>query len=33
MNAKDFDIKFDEAKEDTINDIDLSTARHVNQEQ
>lgn len=33
MKAKDFDRKFDEGKEDVIDDLDLSTARRVNQEQ
>ena len=33
MNAKDFDEKFDQAKEDIIDDLDLSKARRVNQEQ
>ena len=32
MKAKDFDKKFDEGKEDIIDDLDLSTARRVNQE-
>lgn len=32
MKAKDFDKKFNEGKEDIIDDIDLSTARRVNQE-
>lgn len=33
MKTKDFDKKFDEGKEDIIEDIDLSSARRVNQEQ
>lgn len=33
MKAKDFDKKFDQGKKDIINDLDLSTARRVNQEQ
>ena len=33
MNAKDFDEKFDEGKEDIVDDLDLSTARRVNQKQ
>lgn len=33
MKAKDFDRKFDEGKEDIVDDLDLSTARRVNQEQ
>ena len=33
MKTKDFDKKFDEGKEDIIDDLDLSTARRVNQEQ
>ncbi len=33
MKANDFDRKFDEGKEDIIDDADLSTARRVNQEQ
>ncbi|MGC3872886.1 type II toxin-antitoxin system BrnA family antitoxin [Halomonas sp. GXIMD04776] len=32
MKAKDFDKKFDEGKEDIVDDLDLSTARRVNQE-
>jgi hypothetical protein len=31
MKAKDFDKKFDEGKEDIINDLDLSSARRPNQ--
>lgn len=31
MKAKDFDKKFDQAKEDIIDDLDLSKARRVNQ--
>lgn len=33
MKAKDFDQKFDEGQEDIIDDLDLSSARRVNQEQ
>ena len=33
MKAKDFDEKFDQAKEDIVDDLDLSKARRVNQEQ
>jgi hypothetical protein len=33
MKAKVFDKKFDEDKQDIINDLDLSSARRVNQEQ
>lgn len=33
MKAKDFDKKFDEDKEDIIDDLDLSSARRVNQAQ
>jgi len=33
MKAKDFDKKFEEDQEDIIDDLDLSTARRVNQEQ
>ncbi len=33
MKAKDFDKKFDEGQEDIVDDLDLSTARRVNQEQ
>lgn len=33
MKAKDFDKKFDEDKEDIVDDLDLSTARRVNQTQ
>ncbi len=33
MKAKDLDKKFNEGKEDIIDDLDLSTARRVNQEQ
>jgi hypothetical protein len=33
MKAKDFDKKFDEGKEDVIDDLDLSTARRPNREQ
>ena len=33
MNAEEFDDKFDADKEDVVDDLDLSTARRVNQEQ
>jgi hypothetical protein len=33
MKAKDFDKKFDQGKQDVIDDLDLSTARRVNQAQ
>lgn len=33
MKAQDFDRKFDEGKEDIIDDLDLSTARRINQSQ
>ncbi|TVR67744.1 MAG: CopG family transcriptional regulator [Spirochaetaceae bacterium] len=33
MKAEDFDRKFDEGKEDVVEDLDLSTARRVNQDQ
>ncbi len=33
MKAKDFDKKFDEGKEDIVEDLDLSTARRANLEQ
>lgn len=33
MKAKEFDKKFDEGKEDIIDDLDLSTARRANQQQ
>ena len=33
MKAKDFDKKFDDGKEDIIEDLDLSTTRRVNQKQ
>ncbi|WP_372994782.1 type II toxin-antitoxin system BrnA family antitoxin [Marinobacter sp.] len=33
MKAKDFDKKFDEGREDILEDLDLSSARRVNQEQ
>ena len=33
MKAKDFDEKFDENKLDIIDDLDLSTLRHPNQQQ
>jgi hypothetical protein len=32
MKAQDFDKKFDQGKKDIIDDLDLSTARRVNQE-
>ncbi|MBU2761639.1 type II toxin-antitoxin system BrnA family antitoxin [Acidithiobacillus sulfurivorans] len=33
MKAKDFDKKFEEGQEDINDDLDLSSARRVNQEQ
>lgn len=33
MNAEDFDRRFDEGQEDIIEDLNLSTARRINQEQ
>lgn len=33
MKAKDFDKKFDEGKQDIVDDLDLSTARRPNQQQ
>ncbi|MET4025590.1 hypothetical protein ABIE59_001115 [Marinobacter sp. MBR-99] len=33
MKAKDFDKKFDESQKDVVGDLDLSSARRVNQEQ
>jgi hypothetical protein len=33
MNAEEFDKKFDEGQEEIIDDLDLTTARRVNQEQ
>jgi len=33
MKARDFDKKFEEGQEDIVDDLDLSTARRVNQEQ
>jgi predicted DNA binding CopG/RHH family protein len=33
MNAEEFDEKFDADKEDVLDDLDLATARRVNQEQ
>lgn len=33
MKAKDFDYKFDQGKKDIIDDLDLSTAHRVNQDQ
>ncbi|WP_298219232.1 CopG family transcriptional regulator [Halothiobacillus sp.] len=33
MKAKDFDKKFEEGQEDILDDLDLSSARRVNQEQ
>ena len=33
MKAKDFDRKFDDGPEEIVDDLDLSTARRVNQEQ
>ena len=33
MKANEFDKKFDKGNEDIVEDLDLSTARRVNQEQ
>ena len=33
MKAEEFDKKFDEGKEDIIDDLDLPTARRANQQQ
>ena len=33
MKADEFEKKFDEGKEDIVNDLDLSTARRTSQEQ
>ena len=33
MKAKEFDKKFDENQDDILDDLDVSTARRVNQEQ
>lgn len=33
MKARDFDKKFEEGQDDTVDDLDLSTVRRVNQEQ
>ncbi|WP_232827749.1 hypothetical protein [Marinomonas shanghaiensis] len=33
MKTKDFDKKFEEGQEDMVDDLDLSSARRVNQEQ
>lgn len=33
MKARDFDKKFDQGKDDVIDDLNLSTTRRVNQEQ
>ncbi len=33
MKAKDFDKKFDEGKRDIIDDLDLSSASRINQDQ
>lgn len=33
MKTKDFDNKFDQGKKDIIDDLDLSTAHRVNQDQ
>ena len=33
MKAKDFDKKFEEGQEDIVDDLDLSSARRVNQAQ
>ena len=32
MKAEDFDKKFDQGRDDMIDDLDLSTARRINQE-
>lgn len=32
MKAKDFDVKFDEGADDIIDDLDVKSARRVNQE-
>ena len=33
MKAKDFDKKFEEGQEDIVDDLDLLSARRINQEQ
>jgi hypothetical protein len=33
MKTKEFDKKFDQGQKDVIDDLDLSTARRVNQDQ
>ncbi len=33
MKAKDFDKKFDQGREDIVDDLDLSTTQRVNQKQ
>lgn len=33
MKAEEFEKKFDEVKEDIVNNLDLATARRANQEQ
>ncbi len=33
MKAKDFEKKFEDGQEDIVDDLDLSSARRVNQEQ
>lgn len=33
MKAKDFEKKFEDVQEDIVDDLDLSSARRVNQEQ
>lgn len=33
MKAKDFDKKFDDGKEDIVDDLDLASGRRINQEQ
>ena len=33
MKAKDFDRKFDEGQEEIVDDLDVSSARRVNQDQ
>ncbi len=32
-NTRDFDKKFDDARQDIIDDLDLSSARRINQDQ
>ncbi|MEX0584559.1 MAG: CopG family transcriptional regulator, partial [Natronospirillum sp.] len=33
MKAKDFDKKFEEGQEDIVDDLDLTSARRINQQQ